>query len=147
MTRKPGTAIVAILDNEPLQALADPAHPKHRELMRLLEAVAQRRRRAEAPSVIVSTVVRLEAGIDRQAPSSALLGKLRVRDEALSSSRTDRAVALRRAAGGAPADAATVQLAEESAPAARVTVYTADLTDMPRLIAALDTASVRVHRV
>ena len=148
MTPAPGTSIVAVLDNEPLQALADPAHRKHRAVVRLMEAIAQRQgRRGRAASVVVSTVVRLEAGVVRQAPSSAALGRLGVRDEVLSASRADRAVALRRAAGGAPADAATAQLAEEFARESKVTVYTADLTDLPKLVAALSTSGVRVQLV
>jgi hypothetical protein len=44
-------------------------------------------------------------------------------------------------------DAATAQLAEEFSAAARVTVYTADLSDLPALVAHLRGAGVRVERV
>lgn len=139
MTRGRPTDIVAVLDNEAAQALADPAHPQHRRLLAVLEAVAQRRARAATSAkVVVSTVARLEAGLDRRAPTA--LDRLRVHDEPLTSERTDRAVALRAACGGAVADAATAQLAEEAAASATVTVYTADLTDLPALVAHLGTA-------
>lgn len=140
--------VVAVLDNEPIQALADPHHPKHRAVVRVLEAVAQRRsRRAFAAAVVVSTVVRLEAGVTRQAPTAATLGRLRVRDEPLTTERADRAVTLGAMAGGAPADVATAQLAEEFAVGALVTVYTADLTDMPRLVSAITASGVRVQQI
>jgi hypothetical protein len=53
------------------------------ELMKLIEAVTQRGRRAQRASIVVSTVVRLQAGLNRQDPAAALLGSLRVRDEQL----------------------------------------------------------------
>ena len=140
--------MTAVLDNEPLQALADPTHRKHRDVLRLLEAVAQRRtRRADAASVVVPTVVRLEAGVDRHAPASAALGRFRVRDEPLTGARTDRGVVLHAAAGGAPAHVATAQLAEEYADTSTVTIYTADMTDIPRLVSALGVRDVAIRQV
>jgi hypothetical protein len=142
------TPIVAVLDNEPLQAVADPTHSKHRELMKLIEAVTQRGRRAQRATIVVSTVVRLEAGLNRQGPAAALLGNLRVRDEELTAGRADRAVALSAAASGTPADAATAQLAEQAATSgAKVTIYTSDRTDLPALIDAMNTSGVRLRHV
>ena len=53
-------AQILVLDNEPIQALLDPQHPKHRSAMAYLEVPAQRnRRKVGALSVIVPTTVRL----------------------------------------------------------------------------------------
>lgn len=55
----------------------------------------------------------------------------------LTSRRADRAVMLRAHAGGSVVDAIAMQVAEELAETgSRVSVYTADLTDLPRPAAA-----------
>lgn len=127
-----------MLDNEAAQALADTSHVKHRALLATLEAIAGRNeRRPASAAMIVPTAVRVEALLNRRRPGSAGLGQFRVRDVELTSQRADRAVELRRAASGSEVDATVAQAAEELAtPGVRVSVYTADLTDLPRLAAA-----------
>ena len=130
--------IGVVLDNEAAQAVTDPRHAKHRRMLAILEAVAGRnRRRPSSAQVVVPTAVRLEALLDRRRPTSSSLGRLRVSDRELTSARADRGVELRSAAGGSTVDATVAQAAEEFAAAgARTTIVTADLTDIPRLVAA-----------
>lgn len=97
---------VLILDNEPVQALLDPRHPKHRSVMAHLEVSASRnRRRAGSLSVVVPTTVRVEAGWDRGASQSATANRLPISDDALSAGTADRAAQLRRELKVSPADA------------------------------------------
>ncbi len=132
------TGQVIVLDNEALQALADVHHGKHRAVLAFLEATSTRnRRRVASVTVRVPTVVRVEAGVDRRAPSTASLARLRIADVPLDSTRADRAVELRRIAGSVT-DACVAQVAREAA--GGVTV----LTDLPALC---DAARVVVHRV
>ena len=54
-----------VLDNEAVQALADPAHRKHRRVLAVVEAVAARHlRRSGSVRLVVPTSVRVEAGWD-----------------------------------------------------------------------------------
>lgn len=134
-----------MLDNEALQALATPDHAKHRSLVRFLEAANTRNRRTPGSvAVVAPTAVRVEAGIDRRSPSTASLARHRVVDVALDSRRADRAVALR-GAGGSAVDACVAEVAA-SVLDADVTVLTADLTDLPRLLAAAGAGRAEVHR-
>ena len=55
---------VVLLDNEAVQALEDPTHPKHRRVVAQAQVVAQRKRRAASIEVVVPTAVRVEAGWD-----------------------------------------------------------------------------------
>lgn len=135
-----------VLDNEAVQSLVDAAHAKHREVLALLEARTQRNSRSAGSVVaLVPTAVRVEAGADRSAAGANALGRLRVADVELTSGRADAAARLRSAAGGSTEDA-TVAEAAASHAGSRVTVLTADLTDLPRLLAAAgsDAHCVRV---
>lgn len=69
-----------ILDNEAVQALASPTHPKHRTVLAHLEGAASRRRRGRVVEVVVPTAVRVEAGWDRTDPTAAFLNRFGVRD-------------------------------------------------------------------
>lgn len=149
MSRRPAPAVTVVLDNEAVQALADPAHHKHRSMIARLRAVAvlhDRRTRAE---VVTPTAVRVEAGAARSDPSASALGRFQVTDLALDSRRAERCIELSQAAGGSVVDATVAQAAEEHAEAGRlVTVLTADLTDLDRLIAQTASSSaIRVRRV
>jgi hypothetical protein len=94
-----------VLDNEAAQAIADPAHPKHRRVMAHLDAArhtgAGRTRRL---AVTVPTVVRVEAGLDRTAPTSATINRLTT-DILLDRPMTDAAAAVQARTGVGPADA------------------------------------------
>lgn len=130
-------AVTAVLDNEALQALADVRHPRHRRVVALLEAAARGNSRAPASRrVVTPTAVRVEARVARTA-SAAGLGRLRVVDVALDSGRAARAAALSAAAVGTAVDAIVAEAAlSAAATGSTTTVFTSDLTDLPRLLAA-----------
>ena len=125
-----------MLDNEAVQALAQPHHPRHRHLLAVLEAGFLRGGHpSTAAAIVTPTPVRLEAGLARAAHAN--LGRFRVGDVGLTTARTDRCIAVRAAAGGSLVDASVAQAAEEHADTGRrVTVFTSDLTDLPGLVAA-----------
>lgn len=136
---------VLVFDNEAAQALVDLRHRKHRAVMKFVTAHGIRAgRQRTGLALLLPTVVRVEAGLDRRATTTTALGRLRVRDVVLDSGRADRAVALRRVAPGSVVDACVAEVA--AAQEGTVTVLTADLTDIPALLAAVS-SSARVHRV
>jgi predicted nucleic acid-binding protein len=124
---------LVVLDNEAVQALADPAHRKHRRVVSYAQVVAGRKRRAAAIEVVVPTAVRVEAGWDRTSPAWAFLNRLRIGDLPLDTAHASTAAAIRSRNGVSVADAhlgAVIQ----SAPADQITVVTSDPADM-RLVA------------
>jgi predicted nucleic acid-binding protein len=118
---------LVLLDNEAVQALADPHHPKHRRVLSHLQTVADRKRRT-AMSAAVPTSVRVEAGWDRTAPRSAFLNRLLIRDVPLDNDHANLAAAIREESDVSVADAhlgAVVRRAD-----AEVAVMTSDPADM-----------------
>lgn len=132
-----------ILDNEAVQALADPTHRKHRAVLAYLEVRNQRQRRRRVTSqVLVPVAVRIEAGWDRTATTAADINRLAAAvDVDLRPAGADRAAQLRRAAGVSVVDA-TVGEAAESAEDPAV-ILTSDVDGMTRLAAIVD-GDVRV---
>lgn len=126
-----------VLDNEAIDVLATVNHAKHRQMVARLEAVAARTtRRAGSVAVVVPTAVRVEAGWDRTAPSSAWLNRFGLRDHVLDGPAADIAAREGRALGLSVADAhLAAVLATAPAP---VTVYTSDVDDMRRVASRLD---------
>jgi hypothetical protein len=139
---------VVVLDLEALRAVGDPGHPRHSRMLAVLAARAGRnRRRPGSISVVTTTAVRVEAMLDRRALKSARLNALRVADVPLDATRADRTAALRKQAGGAVADATVAEAAlSATGDGTSVTVYTADLSDVPALLA-VRALRVRVVRV
>jgi hypothetical protein len=90
-----GVSRLIVLDNEAVQALADPAHPKHRQVVSHAQVVASRKRRAMPISLAVPTAVRVEAGWDRNSPSWAFLNRLRIGDVPLDTAQANAAAAIR----------------------------------------------------
>ena len=124
---------LVLFDNEAVQALGDPTHPKHRRVVAQAQVVAQRKRRAATIEVAVPTAVRVEAGWDRTASAWAFPNRLRITDLPLDSVRANTAASIRKRTGVSVADAhlgAVIQ----SAHANRITVVTSDPDDM-RLVA------------
>lgn len=135
-----------VLDNEAVQALVDPSHAKHPEALALLEARTQRNTRVPGSVIgVVPTAVRVEAGVDRTGSGAQALGRLRIHDVELTTARAEVAARLRSSAGGSTVDA-TVAEAAASQGDSVVTVLTADLTDLPRLLAAAESGA-RCHRI
>jgi predicted nucleic acid-binding protein len=123
---------LVVLDNEAIQALASPRHPKHQRVLSHMEAVERRKRRAAAISLVVPAAVRVEAGWDRTSPQWAFLNRLRILDVPLDAAHANLAAAIHEQARVSVADAhigATVQ----SAPNADITVVTSDPTDIRRV--------------
>jgi hypothetical protein len=134
-----------VLDNEAVQGLLDPHHPKHRRVVALLTETNRRNlRRAGRITIIVSTAVRVEAGWDRTDPAGANANRLaRPRDHVLGTAAADRATQLRAAAHVSVVDACVAEAAE-TAPRP-VVVVTSDTQDMTRLRGFLaDSNQVRI---
>lgn len=124
-------ARTVLLDNEAVQALADPDHDKHRRVLAIVQAVASRNlRRAGSVSVVVPTTVQVEAGWDRTAPQSATLNRLRVNRPSLDGPTADEAAAVVSAIGVTAADAhLAVVMKNAATPQA---VFTSDAPDVRR---------------
>ena len=140
MSVRPQTVV---LDNEAVEALADVHHSKHTALLAVLEVTNERRTRTQTPRVVVPTTVRVEAGWDRTAPSSATINRIsRAVDHALDGAAANRCVQLRRQVPTASVVDATVAEAAESAAGQPVTIVTSDADDLRRLAAYLDASVV-----
>jgi predicted nucleic acid-binding protein len=123
---------LVVLDNEAVQALASPRHPKHQRVLGYVEVVERRKRNAAAISLLAPTAVRVEAGWDRSSPQWAFLNRLRIVDVLLDAVCANKAAVIREQAQVSVADAhigATVQ----SAPDADITVVTSDPEDIRRV--------------
>jgi predicted nucleic acid-binding protein len=123
---------LVVVDNEAVQALANPHHPKHQRALGYVEVVERRKRHAAAISLLAPTAVRVEAGWDRTSPQWALLNRLRIVDAPLDAVCANKAAEIRERTQVSVADAhigATVQ----SAPDADITVVTSDPEDIRRV--------------
>ena len=120
---------LVVLDNEAVQAMASPHHPKHRKVLGHMEAVERRKRHAAAISLVVPAAVRVEAGWDRTSPQWAFLNRLRITDIPLDTAHANAAAEIHEQAKVSVADAhigAAVQLS----PNAEITVLTSDPADI-----------------
>ena len=123
---------LVVLDNEAVQALQDPAHPKHRRVVSHAQVVASRKRRAAAIDVVVPTAVRVEAGWDRTSPVWAFPNHLRIADVPLDTAHANTAAAIGNRTTVSVADAhlgAVIQ----STPADQISVITSDPSDMSQV--------------
>lgn len=121
-----------VLDNEAVQALRDPAHPKHRQVVSHAQVVAGRQRGAAAIQIAVPAAVRVEAGWDRTSPAWAFPNRLRIADIPLDTAAANTAAAIRARTGVSVADA-HIGAAIQSAPADQITVISSDPGDMRRI--------------
>jgi predicted nucleic acid-binding protein len=123
---------LVVLDNEAVQALANPRHPKHQRVLGHIETVERRKRQATAISLVIPAAVRVEANWDRTGAQWAFLNRLRIMDVPLDVAHTNAAAAIHQQAQVSVADAhigATVQ----SSPNADITVITSDSTDIRKV--------------
>lgn len=125
---------LVVLDNEAVQALRDPAHPKHRHVVSHAQVVASRKRRAVAIQVLVPTAVRVEAGWDRTSPAWVFPNRLRITDSPLDTGSANAAAGIRSRTGVSVADS-HIGAAVRSAQDDQITVITSDPRDM-RAVAA-----------
>jgi hypothetical protein len=132
-----------VLDNEAVQALVDPTHPKRRRVLAHVEGVATDRRRGLTRSLVVPATVRVEAGWDRTDPRCGSANRLTVRDHFLDRATANQAARIVGRTGVTPADAHVAVVAATAAPG-DVVVLTSDTPDIAR---ATDGRAVRVVRV
>jgi hypothetical protein len=123
-----------LLDNEAVQALLDPAHRKHRRALAHVQVVAERKRKAQPIALAVPTTIRVEAGWDRRARTSAFVNRLRIGDLPLDRQAADAAASLRRQHHVSVADAHVGASATDAAASGRVTVLTSDPDDVRRMV-------------
>lgn len=132
-----------VLDNEAVQALADPHSAKHRAVVAHLAGAASRRRRGRVVEAVVPTAVRVEAAWDRTAPSAAAINRFPVRDHPLDSPAADVAAQIQRATSTGVADAhigATVR----SLSSTDVVVLTSDPADIAAVCSSSQVTIVNV---
>lgn len=132
-----------VLDNEALQVLAHPHHRKHPELLAFIAAQRTRTARARVvPALLTSAPARVEAGLDRQAATSAAYNRFHVLDVAVTAERADRAVGLNARSTASAVDACLAELATSLG--AGTAVLTSDVSDVRRLLSGTD---VVIHRL
>jgi predicted nucleic acid-binding protein len=132
-SRNPGhMSHLVVLDNEAVQALTDPDHPKHRHVLSHVQVVADRKRRALPISLTVPTAIRVEAGWDRTSTEWAFLNRLRIADVPLDAAYANAAADIRNRTRVSVADAHAGAVIQASQ-ADQITVITSDPTDMRRV--------------
>jgi predicted nucleic acid-binding protein len=124
---------LVVLDNEAVQALRDPAHLKHRQVVSQAQVVASRKRRAAAIEVVVPATVRVEAGWDRTSQAWVFPNRLRIADVPLDAAHASAAAAIRSRTRVSVADA-HLGAVFQSTSASQITVVTSGAGDM-RLVA------------
>lgn len=120
---------IVLLDNEAVQALRDPGHPKHRRALGHVQVVVRRKARMMPFGIAAPTAVRVEAGWDRTAPAWAFINRLRIADVPLDTNHANAAAAIAHRTGVSVADAhlgAAIQAADPG----HVTVLSSDPVDM-----------------
>jgi len=123
---------LVILDNEAVQALASPAHRKHRQALAYAQVIASRKRRAADVQAVVPTTERVEAGWDRTSPAWAFPNRLRITDIPLDTAAASTAAAIRAQTRVSVADA-HIGAVIGAAQATNITVVTSDPADMRRI--------------
>jgi hypothetical protein len=132
-----------VLDNEAVQALADPAHGKHNRVLSHVQVIADRKRRAQSIQIVVPTCVRVEAGWDRTAPGWAFANRLRIKDVPLDAAHADPAAAVRVQTAVSGVDAhlgAVIQLTS----ADQITVLTSDPADVRKTAGTRDITVITI---
>jgi hypothetical protein len=123
-----------VLDNEAVQALADPSHKKHVHVISHIRVVADRKSRGLPVTLVVPTAVRVEAGWDRTMPAWAFLNRLRIGDVTLDGMSANVAATIRQDARVSVADA-HIGAVIQATTATKVTVVTSDPGDVRRVAA------------
>ena len=123
---------LVVLDNEAVQALASPHHPKHQRVLGHVEAVERRKRRAAAIALVVPAAVRVEADWDRTSPQWAFLNRLRITDIPLDAAHANAAASVHEQAQVSVADA-HIGAAVRAALNTDVTVVTSDPADIRKV--------------
>jgi predicted nucleic acid-binding protein len=120
-----------VLDSEAVQALFDPAHPKHRRAMSHVQLTKLRKQRAAHTSITVPTAVRVEAGWDRTSAVRAFINRLNIGDAHLDADQANLASRIRQDSKISVADA-HIGAVVQSSPALEIVVLTSDPDDIRR---------------
>lgn len=130
MSRLPRSNVI-VLDNEAVQALRSPSHPKHGKVVKYVRVAVGRRRRVVPSSTLVPAAVRAEAGWDRTDPAWTLVNRLPIVDVSLDTAIANAMVAIRRRVDRPVSVVdAHVGAVVQAADAGRVTIITSDPRDM-----------------
>jgi predicted nucleic acid-binding protein len=132
-----------LLDSEAVQALLDPAHPKHRLVLAHLAGVVSRRRKGLDVTTVVPTAVRVESRWDRSTARAAGINRLRIADRTLDTQSSDVAAAIARRTGTSVADSHIGAVAVTADPG-DVVVLTSDPDDMVRVSTPRPIVAIRV---
>lgn len=119
-----------VLDNEAVQALTSPMHPKHTAVVAHVQVVAHRKRKAIPLDLVVPAAVRGEAGWDRRAPSAAVINHLRIADIPLDATSANVAAELVARLHVSVADAHIGATAAAVVDRGAVAIITSDPDDM-----------------
>ncbi len=133
---------VLILDCEAVQAVASPTHPHHHHAIALLQVVADRKRRSRDVHAIAPTAVRVEAGVDRTAPTASFFNSLRIKDTPLDTRAANVAAGLHARHHVSVPDAHIGAAIAACTSIDDITVVTSDPADM-RLVA----GDTKIHTV
>lgn len=120
-----------VFDNEAVQALSSPDHPKHNKVVSHVQVVASRQRKAERIAIVVPTCIRVEAGWDRTDRAWAFANRLGIADVGLGADHANIAAAIRSRVGThiSVVDAHVGSVLQSST-TDRVSVITSDPGDM-----------------
>ena len=135
-----------VFDNEAVQALTDPFHPKHRVVLAHLAGIVARRKRGRHGRAVVPTTVRVEAGWDRTQPGAAAINRFRITDSVLDTAAANVAANIRSQTGVSVADShlgAVIRDLAQTATGA-VVVLTSDPDDIARAAIPVPITVVRI---
>lgn len=121
-----------VLDDEPVRALLQPTHPKHRIVMAHLVGIVVRRRKGAVVTAVVPTAVRSEAGWDRRDPRAATANRARIIDTSLDAGAADLAADIVNRVRVSVADAHVAVTALGADSGDDIVVLTSDPVDIRR---------------
>ena len=125
---------VVILDNEAVQAILQPHHPKFRSVAARVEAARWRSANHTQVSLHVPATVQVEAGWDRTSPRAARLNRYPITINPLDASTADAAARIVAEYSVTPANAHIGVLCQKHATGnIRVIVLTSDPEDIVRV--------------
>ena len=136
---------VVILDNEAVQAILQPHHPKFRGVASRIEAARWRSANHTRVTLHVPATVQVEAGWDRTSPASAQINRYPITISALDSSSADAAARIVSEHSVTPADAHVGVLCQKlSERDVRLIVLTSDPDDIKLVASPTTVTALRI---
>lgn len=127
------TKSLLILDNEAVQAAADPRHRKHRSAIAWLEAAAQENaRRPDSFTVVIPTTVQVEAGWSPRDPTGAVLNRFAPRISELDRRAANAAAIIARDLKLSVADSHIAAIVDRHA-GCEIVVLSSDTSDLNKI--------------